>query len=146
MKKILYLAAVLLLAAACVEPMSKETFQKGEGPYRFDVDMSDSTSVYDFTFYTRIDGGFFGVDAPEEIKMTVLWKSPSDSLFGETVFMPLIDSSGTFYSSQITAPYRKGVAPLEWGKWEMEVVVPERVKGMRGLGLITGKTRENGTR
>ena len=42
MKKILYLAAVLLFAAACVEPMSKETFQKGEGPYRFDVDMSDT--------------------------------------------------------------------------------------------------------
>ena len=146
MKRVLFMAAALFLAAACTEPMSKETFRKGEGPYRFDVDMSDSTSVYDFTFYTRIDGGFFGVDAPKEMKMTVLWKSPSDSLFGETVFMPLADSAGTFYSSQITAPYRKGVVPLEWGKWEMEVVVPETIKGMRGLGLITGKTRENGTR
>ena len=146
MKRFLYLAALLLLAMSCREPMSKETFRKGEGPYRFEVDMTDSTCVYDFTFYTRIDGGFFGIDTPEEMRMTVLWKSPSDSLFGETVFMPLADSAGTFYSKQITAPYRREIVPVEWGRWQMEVIVPEPVKGLRGLGLITGKTRENGTR
>ena len=50
--------AVLLLFfifTGCKEPKSVEKFVKGEGPYTFFVDMSDSTASYDFDSYTRVD-------------------------------------------------------------------------------------------
>ena len=45
----------LFLLTGCREPMSVEKFVKGEGPYTFFVDMGDSTAVYDFDLYTRVD-------------------------------------------------------------------------------------------
>jgi len=110
-----------LLAAACAKPHSHERFILGDGPYTFTVDMSDSTVVYDFDLYTRVDSR----KAPEAIALEMCWKSPSDSVFRETVYL-----------SGVYAPYRSNTVPARYGIWTLTVNAPSRPEGFRGLGLV----------
>ena len=126
----------LLLAASCTEPLSKERFVRGAGPYVFPVDMTDSTAAYDLDFYTRLDG----MEAPPFVELLVRWRSPSDSLFRETVYLS-VDAPRRAFSRQIYAPYRADVRPLEPGVWTLTVTVPSRPEGFRGLGLVVRKVK-----
>lgn len=126
---------ILILAVSCREPRSAESFIRGTGPFEFRVEMADSAALYDFDFYTRIDAK----TCPGETPLMVQWVSPSDSVFRETVYLPL--SCGEVYE-----PYRRACSPVEYGTWKCIVDVPEAVsiKGFRGLGLVV--SREYGTR
>ena len=134
MRRIL-LPIILLLAVSCSEPLSSEYFIRGEGPYEFEVQMKDSLAVYDFDFFTRVDAR----KCPGETALMIRWVSPSDSVFRETVYMPL--ECGDVYE-----PYRKGCVPVEYGTWKCIVAIPEAVSidGFRGLGLVV--RRDYGTR
>ena len=116
-------AAVLLCAAAsCSRPSSVETYRlnDGSGIYEFTLDFQDSTSVYDLSFYTRVD------DADTKgFPMQVSWYSPSGQLLGERLW---------FDCSSPVSPYRRGCDPPEHGTWR--IMVKADAPGMRGLGLI----------
>ena len=119
---------LLLLAVACREPRSVEQFIAGDGPFVFRVDFSDSTAVYDMDLYTRVDAHVF----PPEQALLMRWQSPSDSVYRETVYLPL--------SREVYVPYRQGVAPYEWGEWTLTVSSPSPWPvGLRGLGLVVRK-------
>ena len=140
MKRFAFLtAAILLCMLSCREPSSVENFVKGaEGPYSFDVDMSDSTRTYDIWIYTRTDSRPALVKDVSGIPLDITWTSPGGKTFSETVYMPLRDSvRHFFYSSETSRPYRTGVVPIEPGIWKMEVSIPDsaRIKGFRGLGV-----------
>ncbi len=127
-----YLIILLcLLATACHEPGSQERFIKGTGPFVFTVDMSDTTATYDFDLYTRLEGDVF----PPELELLMRWSSPSDSVYQETVFLPL--------SNQVYAPYRSGVAPSEPGIWMLTISAPSchLIPDFRGLGLVVEKKK-----
>ncbi|MBR4775835.1 MAG: hypothetical protein IK008_07035 [Bacteroidales bacterium] len=129
--KIPPLISLLLLAIACSQPSSTETFLRGPGPYEFALDLSDSTAVWDVSFYTRVDAP----DAPPEMGLCATWTSPSAESFTDTVYLPL--SAGTsFFSQEACVPYRSGVSPAERGHWTLTVDVPEPPSGLRGLGLV----------
>lgn len=128
MKRLLPILVVFLAVFSCREPASVEVFVPAPGPYTFTVDMQDSTAVYDFDLYTRIDAA----DVPVQIQLVLRWTSPSDSVYRESVYMPLD-------GRDVYVPYRSGVQPYECGLWELTVAVPSAPEGLRGMGLVTRK-------
>ena len=130
----------MFFLTGCREPMSVERFVKGEGPYTFFVDMSDSTASYDFDFYTRIDAPVDSLRSRAALPLAVTWTSPSFHVFREEVFLPL-DGQSTFFSRQIRAPYRADVRPAEWGSWTLTVRVSDPPEGLRGMGLVVERNR-----
>ena len=132
MKRLLLLLLLFPLVFSCRAPRSVEQFVPAPGPYSFTVDMTDSTALYNLDLYTRVDAA----DAPSEVQLLMRWKSPSDSLYSEEVYLPL--GKGRF-SKEVYAPYRSGVQPAEWGAWQLLVLIPSVPEGFRGLGLVVKK-------
>ncbi len=142
MRRAIPLILIFLSVLSCREPMSVETYIHSEtGPYAFSVDMSDTTAVYDLTIYTRLDGPHRYLESDFETPLTIYWRSPSDSLYSETVYLPLEGEDENFYSRQLMVPYREDVSPVEAGVWALTVTLPSPVPGLRGLGLMTTKRR-----
>lgn len=140
MSKPLSYLLVLLLAFACREPSSVEQFIAAPGPYEFQVEMTDTTVSYDFSFYTRLDGYPSELQAAHELPLRITWISPSDSVFTENVFMPLKGQS-TLFSRQVLQPYRTNVRPVQPGLWTLTVTVPYSGgrELLRGLGLTVSQ-------
>ena len=131
----------LLICTGCREPMSVERFVKGEGPYTFFVDMTDSTASYDFDLYTRVDAPMDSLRKMTSLPLTVTWTSPSFHVFKEDVYMPM-EGQGSFFSRQVRVPYRAGVRPTEWGQWVIAVRVNDPPEGLRGMGLVVERKKD----
>lgn len=141
-RRVSLLAVVLPLLFSCTPPSSTEEFIKvseaRNGIYSFKLDLSDSLSVYDLSFYTRVDRNSLETKGENpRIRLVATWISPSGKTFTETVYMPAGDAEG------IIRKYRTGVQPKEFGEWTLNVKAFSQEKGFRGLGLICDR---NGTR
>jgi hypothetical protein len=141
MRKSLHILFSLMLFTGCREPMSVEEFVKGEGPYTFFVDMTDSTATYDFDFYTRVDAPQDSLRKMQALPLTVTWTSPSFHVFKEEVYLPM-EGHLSLFSRDVRAPYRAGVRPREWGPWQMTVRVTDPPEGLRGMGLVVARNKE----
>lgn len=151
----LALAVLTAVGVSCSRPESTEQFVSVEdrevnGLYRFDLDLSDSLSTYDVTFYSRIDANKLKLAHARDFSLMVTWIAPSGQRFRETVYFGVFDESAgsDFFSSQFRKPYRTGLAPVEYGTWELNVLVNsgQDVPGFRGLGVICNKNTPDGTR
>ncbi len=120
---------LLLLAAACSQPSSREYFQRADasGEYSFDISMADSLAAYDLSFFTSIDKPLFRRDTLVSFPLQVVWRSPSGRYFSETVHYP---------ARQSRCPYRSHVVPSELGSWNISVTLPSQPRRLRGLGII----------
>jgi len=132
----------MFLLASCQQPSSYEKFIRTadavDGQFCFEIDMSDTLSLYDLSFFTRVDvGRFASQKARPYLELYVSWVSPSGQVFDETVFMEAGDSRG---SSQL---YRSGLEPFEAGEWKLNIRPVDAPSRFRGLGVIC---RKNGTR
>ena len=132
---------VLALLTGCREPMSVEKFVKGEGPYTFFVEMTDSSATYDFDLYTRVDAPLDSLRKLPALPLTVTWTSPSFHVFKEDVYLPM-DGKMSLFSKQVRAPYRAGVRPAEWGQWVVGVRVNDPPEGLCGMGLVVARKKE----
>ena len=141
MRRYVVIFAALALLCGCREPMSVEKFVKGEGPYSFFVDMTDSTATYDFDLYTRVDAPLDSLRKLQALPLTVTWTSPSFHVFKEEVYLPM-EGQMTLFSKEVRAPYRAGVQPEEWGQWVVNVRVTNPPEGLRGMGLVVARKRE----
>ena len=143
MKKLFPLILLGLLAIACQEPLSTEQYVLGGGPYVFTVDMSDTTATYDFDIYTRLDGEPEDLIPLQGTLLRAEWRSPSDSIQTEKIYLPLKGQYNTYYSKQVYEPYRTGVRPAEAGIWTLSIRQEDRsqVVPLRGLGLVVRKVR-----
>ena len=137
---ILFLLALAALTG-CREPMSVERFVKGEGPYTFFVDMSDSTAAYDFDLYTRVDAPQDSLRKLAALPLQITWTSPSFHVFREEVYLPM-EGPMSLFSKQVRAPYRAGVRPEEWGPWQVVVRVQDPPEGLCGMGLVVSRKRD----
>lgn len=142
------LFAVILGAVACTRPSSVEEFRKYSqrdslGRYCFVMDFSDSTAMFDVSFFTRIDCRPAVFRSMGDIPVEVLWTSPSGLNYGETVYIPRDSHSrSTAFSKEYLSPYRKGLVPDEHGKWTLALTVPlERRSGLRGMGVACTASR-----
>ena len=136
-----WLLLIVLFVTGCKEPMSVEKFVKGEGPYTFFVDMGDSTAVYDFDLYTRVDAPVDSLRKLAALPLQVTWTSPSFHVFREEVYLPM-EGKMSLFSKQVRAPYRAGVRPEEWGPWQVVVRVLDPPEGLCGMGLVVARKRE----
>ena len=139
------LALLLVLLASCREPLSTEQFVRGAGPYVFTVDMSDTTAAYDFDLYTRLDGTHAEMLSLQPgALIRAEWRSPSDSLLVEKVYLPLRGERTTYYSKDIYEPYRADVRPAEPGIWTLTIRAEDRAQllPLRGMGLVIKKHRD----
>ena len=121
--------------------MSVEKFVKGEGPWTFFVDMSDSSATYDFDLYTRVDAPMDSLRKMRAIPLQVTWTSPSFHVFREDVYLPM-EGQGSFFSRTVRVPYRAGIRPSEWGQWVVAVRATDPPEGLRGMGLVVARKRE----
>ncbi|MBO6062493.1 MAG: hypothetical protein J6P62_00815 [Bacteroidales bacterium] len=141
MRKLLHILPFLLFFTSCREPMSVEKFVKGEGPYTFFVDMSDSTAAYDFDLYTRVDAPLDSLRNLAALPLQVTWTSPSFHVFQEEVYLPM-EGKTSLFSRQVRVPYRVGIQPREWGPWQVVVRVLDPPEGLCGMGLMVARRRE----
>ena len=141
------LAIIALVAlASCVEPRISEEFKPKSdrdsiGRFCFEVDMSDSLKTYDITFYTRLDCGSSTFILLQDIPVNVEFVSPSGESFAEDVFLAkdrFVPVSAGTYDAKVD--YRTGCVPVEYGRWNMNITVPE-VRGMRGWGIVVSSKR-----
>ena len=133
--KNLFPLTLLLLALACSQPRSTESFIRGTGPYEFTVDMTDSTVAYSFDLFSRIDA----MDFPTQLQLDITWKDPQYSSFTETVYLP-VERGSSFFSQESFAPYRADVVPAVPGLWTVTVAVPNPPEGLCGLGLVVHRS------
>jgi len=142
-KKSFVFILLALLAAACTEPLSTETYVSGPGPYVFTLDLSDSTAAYDFDLYTRLDGSPKEIEPIQGVLLRAEWRTPSDSLFVEKIYLPLKGSRESYFSRQVYEPYRADVRPAESGEWTLTLRQEDRsqVVPFRGMGLVVRKKR-----
>lgn len=142
------LSFVMLLAIGCSRPSSYEQFvrtgARGEdGLYHYRLEMDDSTSTYDLSFYSRIDCNNLKIATLGDFPLVVTWISPSGTKYSEKVFFNIHNylPGSDFYSHQYRFPYRVGMAPVEWGEWEMTVRIDAEslIPGFRGLGVVLAK-------
>lgn len=145
---VLVLVAVALMSA-CEHPSSYEEFVKlrgrdESGLYHFDLDMSDSLSLYDVTFYSMIDCNSVKMTSFRDFPMEITWLSPDGARkYHEKVYFPIHDETeaSSFYSKQYVIPYRTGLVPVRFGVWHVSVKVEadDHIPGFRGLGVICEK-------
>ena len=126
------LVCILLIAAACSQPRSREQFIRsdGTGEDSFPVVFADTLQAYDISFYTAIDRPVFQPDTLVCFPLQVVWRSPSGRYFSETVYYP---------ADSLRVRYRSGLVPSEAGDWTVSVTVSPEPPGLRGLGLICTK-------
>ena len=139
------IALLLVLLAACREPLSTEQFVRGAGPYVFTVDMSDTTAAYDFDLFTRLEGSHTEIlSLDQSALLRAEWRSPSDSVMVEKVYLPLQGERSTYYTKDIYEPYWADVRPIEPGLWTLTIRPEDRaqVLPLRGLGLVVKKHRD----
>lgn len=126
--------AMLLLVAACTRPDSFEKFvrvdQAPAGLFSFPVDLSDSLSTYDISFYTA---DYPGRDTTG-LELQVVWVGPSGQSASETVYMDV---------GKGRELYRSGVSMAEPGEWRLDLRVRDVPEGFRGIGIIC---KRNGPR
>ena len=152
---LMMLAAFAVTGVSCSRPVSYEKFvsvedREANGLYRYTIDLSDSLCSYDVSFYSRIDVNVLKETLPRDFSMMVTWTAPSGQRFRETVYFGISEGStgSDSYSRQYVKPYRKSLVPIEFGTWEIEVLVNSGadVPGFRGLGIICKKNLPDGTR
>ena len=152
---IMMLAAVAAAGVSCSRPVSSEKFvsvedREANGLYSFSIDLSDSLCTYDVSFYSRIDAIRFKEMHSRDFSLMVTWTAPSGQRYRETVYFgPFDESAGSDpYSRQYVKPYRRSLVPVEFGTWDIEVLVNSgaEVPGFRGLGIICKKNLPDGTR
>ena len=121
---------VLLVATACSRPTRSENFvvSDGSGVYTFELDLSDSLSMYDLSFYASTDS----YKCPRSFPLTIHLISPSGTTYAESLFY---DTSAGFL-----VPYRKGLTPVEYGVWTLELRT--FVDGLMGLGVVCDKVEK----
>jgi len=132
-RKVLTAIVTLLCLISCSRPTEGEMFLTApRNSYDFPVEVVDSLSFYDFSFYTRVDSNS---DMSYPVRLDISWVAPTDSIYRETVYMLTGNESGT------VEKYRSYVKFPMLGSWTLKVSVTPEVEGFRGLGLIWKENR-----
>lgn len=151
-----------IFLASCSHPPSYEHFvdvasYKEQGRFKYMLDMSDSLSTYDISFYTGIDCTEEDFEQMDDIQLDISLISPSGRVYRETVYLlKETYSESNSFSKTYKVLYRSGLIPKEFGEWVMTVTLPQLdahygfyhnpehihngiCKGLRGLGIILNK-------
>lgn len=129
-----FVAAACLLLVCCTRPAYYEEFVRADeaesGIYSFTLDLSDSLSTYDLSFYlspvpmtSKLDSTRAGRCMP----VYIVWTGPDEGRFEEMVYMD---------PNKEVQPYREAVSMTAPGEWNLELRPMEVPTGFRGIGVI----------
>lgn len=142
-------AFLFLLSFSCTRPVQTEEFRKisqkdSLGRYTFILDLSDSLSTFDVSFYTRVDCSRAMFRVMEDICVEATWFSPDGKAFQETVYIPKSSCTRSgAWSREYLSPYRKNLEPYVHGLWQLSLAVPDDTRnGMRGMGVVCMSNRK----
>lgn len=123
-----------LLTAACRQPHSYEQFvtmaSSQGGIYEFQLDLSDSLSVYDIWLYNRVESPLGRRVAQKRIPLSVVWTAPDSTCFVENVYML---AGGRRGEREL---YRSGIIPNVLGRYLLQIRPSEVPQGFDGIGII----------
>ncbi|NLZ19731.1 MAG: hypothetical protein GXY24_05650 [Bacteroidales bacterium] len=135
-----FLLAALCLGMvlpACSRPEDLEFFvlrdDARDGVYVYTLPLQDTTSAYDFWFYSRTE-----TEPLENLRLNVQWLSPSGEGFSESVYMREVGLRG---SKEL---YRSGMIPAQAGEWQLSVRPLDGSGELLGFGVVCKK--RDGTR
>jgi|BioPla2DNA2_1021312.scaffolds.fasta_scaffold47598_2 hypothetical protein len=146
MRRVVLIVLIAWTAFSCARPLSRESFIRREKAgisnlYSFELDLSDSTTAYRISFYTRRDRKKpFLPFSDEDIRLRVRWISPSDSSYSEEAVLPAgsaVDS--TYFFRDYLATFKQNFRPFEPGVWRVRVHVVRGGEDLLGLGIICGR-------
>ncbi|MBP5488841.1 MAG: hypothetical protein J6X77_04640 [Bacteroidales bacterium] len=133
MRSRLLIALALVGLCSCGRPLSGELFLASpRNSYDFPLTVVDSLALYDFAFYTRVDGDG---SVWQPVRLDISWVAPSETVYRETVYMLTGAEHGTLQR------YRSYVRFPAAGQWTLKVAVSPEVEGFRGLGLTWKEKR-----
>ncbi len=145
-------AAFLLLAVSCSRPASMESFVKSDGRdaygrYPFELQMDDSSSVYDISVMADMVCDKETFSSFEGFPLRVTYLAPSGERYAETVWLGSSALSGhSYFGRTLYAPYRSGLVPTEYGTWRLLVGVPDSLVAryrLSGIGIRIDRKKKN---
>lgn len=147
--RVVIFVTIVAMLASCRPPGTQEYFERASkrdasGRYAYTLDMTDSTRNYSISFYTKLDEDF-----QEPIQMTVSFVSPSGREFVEeiAVSQDLLNETTSFFSREGIIRYRTGFTPVEFGNWQMYIMVRNHPDRLCGMGVILDrKIKKDGER
>lgn len=120
-----FLILVPLMGCKAPEATQEFIFHKESGIYRYSLDMTDSLSTYEISFYTRMEKA----DSAGIFPIYVVLESPSGTKYQDTY---LFD-----YNSGKSAKYASDLDPYEHGVWTITLNVRE--DDISGMGVVLKK-------
>lgn len=148
----------ILLVSACTlrhTPDSRffySVIPKDAKEVSFDIDMSDSSSIYSISIAARFAKKF----SHRHVPMSIEAVSPSGVTGYETVTFPCdynsvknyartsgdsrIELAGTSGYYDICWKYRENIFPEEKGKWQLKIAIPDTISGITGIGVVIDRT------
>lgn len=131
---------LFLWLTACSQPVTIEMYAPiGEN---LALNMSDSLSHYDISFFTRADFSAFVRRPNRDIPLEVVLTAPSGRVFSEKVYFPTSEPiRSTAFSEDYQSLWRSECIPIENGNWSLSVHVldPEWDHHIYGFGIIVEK-------
>ena len=140
-----------MMLSSCCEPSVSDRFikkskAKDGSRYDFELVLSDSTSLYDLTLYTRLNCTPRQFAAMEDgFGVGAVWTSPDSLEYREVFYIPKAAFvRDSFYSRSASMPYRRALKPAKTGIWTLSLIMLEGTpEFMDGLGLNCRKYQEN---
>lgn len=150
MRRALTLLLLLVAVASCSRPSSyrkfipREKAQYGD-TYTYTLDLSDSASVYEFSFVTIIEREAFRHFASDDLEVTMKWVSPSNVVFSDKVTVSVAEAvDSSYFMRELITPYDMPAPGGDYGDWRLIAHVTGNPEHLRGLGIICD--RKDGTR
>ncbi len=143
-KKLLGIITGLVLLMSCSQPATLEKYissdaRTEEGAYRYELDLTDTVSLYSIAFYTLLDEHL-----ANDLAMEVSLYSPSGKAYKEKVTIPAgrFETKG-YYAKECFVDYRTDFQPVEYGHWWLELDIMDHPEKLRGMGLRLSKQKQN---
>lgn len=154
---ILAVAASLMAVLSCSRPVTAEQFVRSAdrdayGRYAFDVDMSDSLSVYDISLiasFACIDRDFSSF---RSMPLLLMWESPDGRCYeGSAVLQRKALRDSSYYDKVFSDKLGERLSPVRSGMWKLYVKAPDdslEKYMMTGMGIRVDRKaiQDNGTR
>lgn len=151
------MSIILLSACASMQTSAESSYYysvvpEETGEVSFDLDMSDSSSVYSVSVFARFAKKF----SHRYVTLQIEAVSPSGTKGYETVVFPSdrnsvknyietsgdsrIELAGTSGYYDICWKYRENIYPEEKGQWQLKIAVPDTITDITGIGAILERT------
>ncbi len=151
LKHLCYIVILSLSIYSCKQPMFEEYYVDSKqidsnGVYHFSLDLSDTTLLYDMSFYLSLHCSNKDFEHFNGLGLSITWRSPLDSIYREKVFVTKnMQIASNSFTKNLETDYRLGMRPIHRGVWHMGIrPIATNYYKINGIGIRLTK-RKYGT-